>query len=142
MILIVKKPTRNWKGDKPDWKAIVTLDSRGIILDILPTDPNGKGAMKFLFLDKGTRANYPIRPKPPNRFLAFKSEYTAGSRPGTLETTTASSGGKVIFSRGVIHPGIKARGWTEMITTEFEPKFMAYLQKYAPDIAKATGHAL
>jgi hypothetical protein len=62
----------------------------------------------YLFLDKGTRKNYPI-PKSGTANLRFRSGYTAKTRVRVIGSRGGGASGPFVHRRRVIHPGIKAR---------------------------------
>ena len=73
--------TSGWTGDKPDWKVRYWANQYqiGFQVDVGTDDEGGK---KWLWLDLGTKKNYPI-PKNPatSKTPAFPSLYRAGAVP-------------------------------------------------------------
>ena len=68
----------------------------------------------YLFLDKGTRKNYPI-PKGGPGFLRFQSGYRAKTRVGVIGSRGGGASGPFVTARRVIHPGIQARNFSKTI---------------------------
>lgn len=68
-----------------------------------------KDAVKIWFyVDEGTKPHL-IFPKP-GKMLAFKPKYSARTRPiANFNVGTGESSGSTVFSKGVAHPGTKAR---------------------------------
>ena len=91
------------------------------------------------YVDRGTglwgpkRAKYPIVPKGPGYPLKFRSGYKAKTAPGVIGSGGGGSFGPFVRAWGVMHPGIKTRGFTAMIYREISilvPKWtMAALGK-------------
>jgi hypothetical protein len=81
---------------------------------------SGNALRIFGYVDKGTDAHV-ILPKN-GRYLRFRTGYSALTAP--IANANAGSGkatGPEVFSRGVIHPGIKARefiGWAALEAEE------------------------
>jgi len=67
----------------------------------------------FHFVDRGTRPHW-IFPKKPNGVLAFNADFGAKSRPRRLRAYAGHSRPPKVFTRGVYHPGIEARGFSEL----------------------------
>lgn len=68
----------------------------------------------FGYVDEGTRPHR-IMPKRPGGVLRFQSPFRAKTSPGSIGSGSGSTGGDTVFSRGVNHPGTKARNFTETI---------------------------
>ena len=133
--------TSPWKGDRPQWKIRYWANQYQIGFQVYPADPNGEGALKWLWLDLGTKGPYPI-PKEGTANLAFPSVYKAGSRPGSVKTSGSSSGGPIWFAKSVMHPGIKARGWSDILKKIEQPAFEKEMIPYMAKAAQASGHGM
>lgn len=86
------------------------------------------------WLDQGTKPHV-IMPRRAKR-LRFQLGFTPKTRVGSLSSGGGGSSGPTVFSRGVNHPGTKARGWSELIQEASEKRFPGRVQI---EITKATG---
>lgn len=134
--------TAGWTGDRPDWKIRYWANQYQIGFQVY-TDEHDKGGQKWIWLDLGTKKNYPI-PKNPasSKTLAFPSIYRAGSSPNQLHTGRKYSGGEIRFAKQVIHPGIKARNWSKLLAKKEEPLFAEKMQPWMEYAARASGHSM
>lgn len=92
------------------------------------------------WIDKGTRKNYPIRPKKKGGVLAFQTGGSPKSRVGKIASYKGRRGNVTRYSKGVIHPGIKPRKWTPAIQKEFQPIFRRNMKNAYARGARATKH--
>lgn len=124
----LKAVTATW-NHQPKWRTRFTEDSGNLQMTVTTTD------VAFIYLDRGTgsfgpkSAPYPI-PKPTNtgaKILRFQGGYTAKTTPGRLESQAGGPFGDYLFRRSVLHPGVKARGWLELLRKKHGPKFGAYV---------------
>ncbi len=69
----------------------------------------------FKFVDEGTKA-HPIKPKRPGGKLRFQEGYRAKSTPGVQVSSVGGPFGEYVYSKGVQHPGTKARNFTGQLT--------------------------
>lgn len=81
----------------------------------------------YAYVNDGTKP-HPILPgaltgKSDKTALAFPSVSRPKTKPGIIGSVRGKSGGETIFSRGVWHPGGKARLFTEAIKRKWEPWF-------------------
>ena len=131
--------TDGWTGERPEWKLLYRAGGTWFQVGVEVTDPESKGAKKWKWLDEGTRPHHiPKQPKP-GRSLVFMSEYTAGSRPGSLSTGNASSGGELVFvsqEKGVDHPGNAARNWSKLLQERLQPRFSNFGEALMLEISK------
>ena len=67
----------------------------------------------FGYVDSGTRPQV-IRPKTA-RMLAFRGGFTAKTQPGVIGSGPGWKSGVFTYAREVRHPGIKKRGWSELL---------------------------
>lgn len=74
----------------------------------------GTDSAVFGYVDEGTRPHR-IMPKRPDGVLRFQSPFRAKTRPGSLQSGSGGSGPDTVYSRGVNHPGSKARKFTEQV---------------------------
>lgn len=117
-----KLPVQTWKGAKPFFDSRVTITSTVGKVFTRPTR-NKEGIKKFNILDLGARP-HTIRARRARRLRFRQGGFVAKTSPGRLE----SSGGKVATGPirrpvQVRHPGIKARGWTELILKRRQKRF-------------------
>ena len=112
-VKILRPTTDNWRGVRPDFEFEIGLTSKEALLLVGPTGSE-KAVQKWVWLDEGTKKNYPIvaRRAP---FLRFRSGYSASTTPGSFKSRGSRTYGGWIQKKAVIHPGIKARGWSEML---------------------------
>ena len=117
------KATQRWRR-KPRFRVKLKV-SRGLLRwTVLAIGPNRK---VFQFVDKGTgkfgpkKRAYKIPKVPTTKVLCFQTGYSAKTRPiAKFNVGTGRSTGPVVFAKQVIHPGIKARKFTETITKELQ----------------------
>ncbi len=119
----LEKTTATWKGSKPTFEIAIGLTGRDAIVLIGPGG-NPKGAQKWVWLDEGTKKNYPITAKNAP-LLIFRDG--RGFRPKT-KVKTFSSGpgantGAIVSKKQVIHPGIEAREWSIEIVKRRKKRF-------------------
>lgn len=102
---------------------------------------NGTRDEIYGYVSRGTRPHL-IRPKRA-RVLAFQGgTYTAKSSPGTIKAKHGGASGATVFSRGVHHPGSKARGFPEAIAKKWKSPFPKRMQKAVDRGVKKSGHAM
>ncbi len=129
-----QRTTQGWRGVKPTFIAETTIENGNAILRVFPT---GDGANKWVWLDEGTKP-HPILPRRAKR-LRFFIGGKAGSTPGNFISKTSTPGNKQVFSKGVMHPGIKPRNWSKTLTDNTFPKFYSDMNAaVAYGIEKAT----
>jgi len=134
--------TAAWRGARPKWAIRYWTNQYQIGFQV-STDEGSEGGKKWVWLDLGTRKNYPIPKTPrPGVTLAFPSVYNAGSRPNSIHTGPASSGGAIRFAKQVIHPGIVARNWTKMLEKDEQKLFERWMTPKMADVARVSGHEM
>ena len=70
----------------------------------------------FHYVDQGTKGPYPIpRVARPGKRLAFRTKYRAKTRRRVLGSGAGGSSGDLVRPTQVMHPGIKARQFTQEI---------------------------
>jgi hypothetical protein len=108
----LEKTTATWKGAKPTFEIAIGLTGQDAIVLIGPGG-NPEGAQKWVWLDEGTKKNYPIVAKNAP-FLVFRDG--RGFKPKTKVKTFASgpgaNTGAIVSKKKVTHPGIDAREWS------------------------------
>ena len=115
----LEKTVSAWKR-KPKFVQEVVSHDPDLIVTVGPEDT--KAGLIWFFLDKGTRKNYPIvaKNKP---FLVFRQNYSPGTQVGKFSSSPSGSYGDWRRKRQVTHPGIEARGWTDIISEERQRPF-------------------
>lgn len=94
----------------------------------------------YRYVNEGTRAHR-IEPKNAT-VLAFPSLFRPKSEPGKQTSSTGFIGGPTVFSRGVDHPGTKARRFDKVIMKRFNPKFKKRMEQAMKSAGKASGHSM
>jgi len=133
--------TTGWEGARPKWRVVRYWANQYQIGFQIDMDENSEGGKKWVWLDLGTKGPYPI-PKTGTANLAFPSVYHAGSRPGQIRTYRASSGGPMWFPKKVMHPGIKARGWSKILQKDEQIMYERWMMPAMAKAARASGHAM
>jgi hypothetical protein len=132
--------TQHWTGDRPEWVLVYQANAKQAALIVQPSNSGSKGALKWLWIDKGTKPHVIL---PVNAtVLAFPSSYSAGSTPGSIKTKAATSGGDTVFARGVNHPGTEARGWTEILQKDLQEVVDWFMPDVMEEVANISGHAV
>ena len=80
--------------------------------------------------------------KSEHKVLAFPSQSSPKTTPGSLKSGPGSSGGAIIFTPYVQHPGGKARNFTGQIEKKWTPRFKRAMERAMSDARKASGHAI
>lgn len=132
--------TRFWTSGGVVFKGKVVSHRNDIEITAKPAAPNSKAVKIFGYLDQGT-PKHPIVPK--NRaFLKFQTGYKAGSRPNSTTVGKAKpASGPTRFSKGVMHPGIKARNWIKHTSNTWKRKIKKYGDAAMKAAAETSGHA-
>lgn len=94
----------------------------------------------YRYVSGGTRAHI-IRPRRA-RFLRFQGTYTAKTAPGVIGSSSGGSSGDVIYSRGVRHPGTKARLFPEHIEKKWKRPLPKLINDAMREVARASGHGM
>lgn len=102
-----RRVTNTWHH-KPDFEQVIDVDGDEVQL-LIGTDDE-----IFGYVDQGTRPHI-IMPKKPGGRLAFQSGYRAKTVPGTLKSFSGGKFGPKVVRPWVMHPGTKARRFTQMI---------------------------
>ncbi len=123
-----KRITKTWSGDKPIFSIKTVIKGDDVIVPIVAT--GGFGAQKLVWLDDGTRKNYPIEAKKASS-LAFQSGYKAKTKIRKIGSGSGGSFGPTVFRKKVIHPGIKAREFSLTIANKREPPYVKAISRAA-----------
>jgi len=79
------------------------------------------------YVNDGTRAHR-IRPKG-GGVLVFQTPFRAKTVPNQIMSGPGGTGGATVFSRGVNHPGTKARKFDVAIKEKWDKQFGAIMQR-------------
>lgn len=127
MQLQYKRITARWTH-KPKFNIETEISIRIIRLTILPETNNLAGKI-FNWIDRGTGkfgkrgAPYEIKPKPGNLkgVLRFRRNYTPKTAPVAQFGGPGIKGGPWVSKKRVLHPGIEARRFTEVLLARMTP---------------------
>lgn len=157
--IITQDMVNRAKGIKKDyakttakWDTVVRFryktESKLPKLVILIGPKPGKGATIYRYLDLGTKGPYPI-PKPGNtraKALYFQwggpGSYKHKTKPRKLTSTGGGPTGPFVTFKSVMHPGIKARKFSETIARRWGQLSRKLNVKIMEKVAKATGHGM
>jgi len=81
----------------------------------------------WAYVDQGTRPHI-IRPRRRRR-LVFRAGYRAKTRPGSIVSGAGGPFGPIVVARQVLHPGTKARGFTQRLRAKWNKKWPHMLQR-------------
>ena len=116
-----RQVTARW-SHKPKFARIRTANKNIISVTI---EPDGKNAQIFKWVDQGTKGPYLIPkfgPMLPGQRLTFRSGYSARTQPrGKYNQGSGQASGAWVSKERVIHPGIKAREFTQTIAEDALP---------------------
>lgn len=107
--------TGNW-NDPPEFTQRVDARATRTTVEVKTLNK------KYRWVNLGTKP-HPIDPKPDNPIglLVFQKDYTAATRPRSLETRRATKSGPTIFAKHVEHPGSEPRHFEIPIIEEQKP---------------------
>lgn len=145
----VKKAQREWmtkvvkkyQGTTKHWKHKVPFRGRLSERGMVTTVEVGTDDEIYGYVDEGTRP-HTIRPKRPGGVLAFPSVSAPKTKPGSLKSGRGKSGGPTVFTKKVMHPGTKPRGFSKQIKRKMEPVLEADTQAAMGRGAKKSGHRI
>lgn len=123
-----KLVVRTWR-DKPTFVMETKVEPGLIAVEIRPKG-RGIAARKWRWVDQGTKGPYVIRPKKRGRLLRFRTGYVAKTRP--IAKVTAGGGrytGGWVSKLEVMHPGVRARKFTETFDRDIRPEFRRQVEK-------------
>jgi len=78
------------------------------------------------YVNDGTRAH---RIQPHGKVLVFRTPFRAKTVPNQIMSGPGSTGGTEVFSRGVNHPGTKARNFDVAIKDKWDKQFGTIMQR-------------
>lgn len=118
----LRKTTATWTGAKPSFDSLTSIKG-GDLTVITGPSGNAEGIQKWTWLDEGTRAHV-IRPRRAKRLRFQRGGFRAKTSVGKLESGAGRpASGPVIYSKGVRHPGTKARGWAALLSKRRQAPF-------------------
>jgi hypothetical protein len=127
----LEKTTATWKGAKPTFEIAIGLTGTDAVVLVGPAG-NPEGAQKWVWLDEGTKKNYPITAKNAP-FLVFRDGrgFTAKTKVKTFSSGPGANTGAIVQKKQVIHPGIEARQWSITIVKRRRKPFTKRILKAA-----------
>lgn len=128
-----EQTTATWKH-KPKFEILISLAGGGPTLLV---DTNDR---VYGYVNRGTKP-HPIRPKRA-KALAFQSGYQAKTAPGVIGSGPGGPFGDTVFSKGVRHPGTKARKFDEAIKKKREKWFKGQMEQALKAGVAKSGHSL
>jgi len=81
----------------------------------------------YAMLNEGTRA-HDIKPKR-GKLLRFRTPFRAKTVPNEIMSERGSRGNVTVWSRGVHHPGTKARNWDRVIGKKWQERIGDIFQR-------------
>jgi hypothetical protein len=92
------------------------------------------------YVSLGTKPHR-IRPKRA-KALHFMGTYSAKTSPGTIKAKSGGSSGADVFSKGVQHPGTKARNFDVLIAKKWRSPFVKRMTQAVGRGIRKSGHAI
>jgi hypothetical protein len=105
------KTTRTWRKEHPRFYWKRTAHGVTILTD----------SQIYQWVDAGTKGPYPIFPVRA-KALRFFTPYKAATKPRVIGSTNANVGKNEVIRMGVMHPGIKARSFTDEIAKRIQKR--------------------
>ena len=142
------KVIREYQGTTKNWKRRPAFFGRGSEVGVVTKIEIGYDSEIYGYVDEGTGqaaghgGKYPITPKRPGGVLAFPSVSTPKTKPGSLKSGAGRRGGSTVFTRKVMHPGIKPRNFSRQIKKKMEPVLESDMQNAMGRGAKKSGHGI
>jgi len=125
---------KTWQH-QPEFKARrygwLVKGSHAISVQVWTDDP------VWRYVDEGTKP-HPIRPKKRGGVLAFPSMFKPKTQPRSLKSGAGASGGPVVITQAVEHPGTEARNFSAMLQRKLDNLFGVMInnvfRKFGPRI--------
>jgi len=138
------KTTATW--ETPVVFQMRTKNKKGILeMEVRPR-PGSEGEKIFNFVDRGTKGPYPIPKKPQKKPLAFQwggpGSYKAKTSPRVIGSKGGGPSGPMVFFKQVMHPGIKARKFSDSIARRWAQLSRKFLPKTMDLVVKVSGHSM
>ena len=116
-VKLYKKTVGTWKK-KPKFGFLISTAPAG---DLSLLSGPESGGQVWEWLNRGTKGPYPIIAKKAP-LLRFRTGYTAKTQPRQFSSGSGGAKGPWRSKKAVMHPGIKAREWSEeMVKTRQRP---------------------
>ena len=130
-----EETTENWKHDVKFHARRMDFPGKsgqeGVAVKVWTDD------VVWGYVDEGTKP-HDIRPKKPGGVLAFPSAFAPKTQPRSLKSGAGSSGGPVVVTQAVHHPGTKARNFSAMLQRKLDNIYgvmiNAVFTKFGPHI--------
>jgi hypothetical protein len=112
---LLKKTTKSWKGEKPDFETTVSISPPVLKSDTVPTGPE-HGVSKWWWLERGTSIRWAVMSRG-WRSKTRRAILSSGKGRGRV----VIAGKRAMRKRGIApRPGIKARNWrAEVVRLRF-----------------------
>lgn len=117
-----KKTTSTWTH-KPRFFSVRARDTVTVFTDDKIYEYVSEGTKPHLIFPKRAKA------------LRFAAKSRAKTRPRVIASGQGSKSGKVIFSKGVIHPGTTAREFHRIIGEKWSKKYPTIMRKHLKTVA-------
>jgi hypothetical protein len=131
-----EKTYSTWSAEsKPQQIVKVEIDDNGVRIT------NDLIGDIYQFVHDGTEGPYEIKPKRAKR-LKFSSGYNAKTVIGQIRSQSGGPTGETIYSKGVTHPGIKARNFSKIIMPKWRKPFFDAMKRALDEWASQSGHKL
>ena len=133
-----ERTVNTWKK-KPKFEILISL-AKGQITVAVVTDSE-----IYRYVDEGTKphdiwAGF-YTGKSEAKVLVFPGTFSAKTIPGVLDAREGSSGGDLVFTPYVRHPGIKARKFSKKIQKKWKKRYKKRMLKALKIGVKKSGHA-
>lgn len=128
-----KLTTATWEH-KPTFETVIALGSTKAEFLVGTDDPI------YRYVDEGTKPHL-ILPKKATR-LHFFAGGSAKTKPGVIGSSSGSKGNREVFSKGVFHPGTKARNFSKLINAKHEKLFKERMHEAMRKAREKSGHAI
>jgi len=148
MVRDLDKTTKTWKGEKarfnsqiavtPAWNPLASSFPNRITTTVSLMEDSSRGAMKWKFLEGGTRVRYAIMSKNFRAKTRLRELNSWAGAGGALLTKS----GKVVLAMKYPRPGIKARKWLPTLKTKYRPRIKTSYERALRNAVKASGHSV
>jgi hypothetical protein len=133
-----KKTTETWEH-KVKFEILISM-GEGKLTVFVGTDDK-----IYRWVDEGTKGPYPIwagfwTGKSDKKVLAFPSEFEPKTTPRVIDSGPGFSGGDMVLTPYVEHPGIEAREFDETMEKDWEAPFKRRMEAAMREAARKSGH--
>jgi len=132
-----EKTVKSWDNE-PVFVKKVKITNSAVVITV-STD-----SQIYRWVTKGTKGPYPIRPKKPGGTLAFNTALGVKTKPRVINSFISNfeRPAAMVFTKQVMHPGIKPRKFEEEITKRWKIKFVEKMKTGLKVAVKDCGHAV